>query len=85
MVDKIPTLWNGQEYESVEAAALDNYVTSGAMRYRIKVGYTCDEDLDLYHVLGTPVTYKGVHYRSISRCARIHQKSDYIMRKLIEG
>lgn len=40
-----PCTWNGIEYPSLAEAARATGVHATTMRYRLKMGYTCDADL----------------------------------------
>jgi hypothetical protein len=58
-------IWNGKRYPSVTAAATACGITPAAMRYRLRQGYTCDDDM-------TPrgVIWNGKRYPSLAAAAR---------------
>lgn len=41
-----PCTWNGIKYKSINQAARANNITSEAMSWRLKQGYTCDDDMN---------------------------------------
>lgn len=57
--------WNGKQYDSVTAAALDNGVKSSTMRERFLNGYTCDDDIYLPGEHNNkPCVWNGISYPS---------------------
>lgn len=42
---KYDYVWNGQEYRNIEAMRQALGITSRAVIYRLKMGYTCDSDM----------------------------------------
>lgn len=66
MRSKQPCTWNGVTYPSIREAARAVGVSHATMVYRLRSGYTSDEDLSY----GYAVTWEGVQYASIGQAAR---------------
>ncbi len=70
-----PTTWNGIRHRSRSAAAKACGISIHAMSWRIKRGYTCDENMvgtvkGWPSSLNKPTTWNGIHYWSRSDAAK---------------
>lgn len=79
MYTRVACTWNGIHYPSVSAAAKANNIGRHTMLYRLKCGYTCDEDMPGQGVEPKPCIWNGIEYKSIAAAAIANNISRYGM------
>lgn len=80
--NKKSCVWNGIEYQSTTDCDIANNVSLGTTLWRIKKGYTCDEDVKENN---RPCNWNGVEYPSISAAASACCISDSAMASRIKN
>ena len=68
---KVPITWNGIQYESITDCARALGLSDYAVGWRIKQGYTCDDDITSQHdTTPIPCIWNGIQYESIYQASK---------------